>query len=175
MRVMSASTDVTSSTKRSAAIILRSHAPISSRSGANAEVTLSREAIVARCNGAAGSEIPSSGDFLHGERRGLPARPAPSPRQLDALDDQGQLGGLDGHGRQPAAGRERRAKAPLLEALGPHREAVAVPVHDADAVTPLGEEDEEVAAQRVVPQLVANERHQAVGALASVDRLRRDE
>jgi hypothetical protein len=46
MRVMSAMTAVTISTKRNAAIILWSHARTSSRSGAKAEVTLSREAIV---------------------------------------------------------------------------------------------------------------------------------
>jgi hypothetical protein len=58
MRPISATMAVTISTNLSAAIIFCSHARISWRSGANAEVTLSREAIVARRNEAAERKIP---------------------------------------------------------------------------------------------------------------------
>ncbi len=44
-----------------------------------------------------------------------------------------------------------------------------------DTVAPAREEDEEVAAERVVLEHVAHDHHQAVGPLASVDGLRRDE
>jgi hypothetical protein len=71
--------------------------------------------------------------------------------------------------------QEGRAKAPFLETLGPHRISVAVPIHDAYAVTSFGKEDEQVAAQRVVPEHVTNQGHEAVRALAYMDRLRRDE
>jgi len=99
----------------------------------------------------------------------LPARAPPGTGQVDALDDQGQLGRLDRLRRESAVGRERRAEAAFLEPLGPHREAVAIPVHDPDAITALGKEDEEVTAERVVAEHVPNEHHQAVWALAPVD------
>ena len=51
----------------------------------------------------------------------------------------------------PALRRPRTwAKAPSLESLGPHREAISIPVHDADTVASLREENEEVTAERIV-------------------------
>src|SRR5580658_10497413 len=102
----------------------------------------------------------------------LPSWAPTSADQIDALDDQSELRGLDRARRQLAVGRERRAEAPSLESLGPHRESVPIPVHDAYAVGALREEDKEVAAQRSVPEHVAYQHHQAVGAFAAVDWLR---
>ena len=86
-------------------------------SGAKAEVTFSREAIVGSSNGAAGRQIPNRDVFLRGQGRRLPSRPASRACQLDALDNQRELGGLDGDGRQALVAREGRTKAPLLKAL----------------------------------------------------------
>src|SRR5450432_1212240 len=175
MRTMSAMTAVTISTKRSAAIIFWSHARTSSRSGAKAEVTFSREAIVTGFNGEAIGKFPVPKVFLCGQRGGLPSRPASGARQLDAFDDQRELRGLDGDRRQSIVARKGRTEASLLEALGPHRVATAIPVHDANPIASFGEKDEQVTAERVVPEHVPNERHQAVGAFTPIDWLRRDE
>ena len=62
-------------------------------------------------------KFPSVDDFLRGQRGGLPSRPAPRPGQLDALDDQRELRGLDGDRRQ-ATRRARRSGG-----NGPSRDA----------------------------------------------------
>jgi hypothetical protein len=66
MRAMRARTAVTRSTKRSAATIFWSHARTSSRSGAKAEVTFSREAIVMGFNRRAIGKFPGALFFLRG-------------------------------------------------------------------------------------------------------------
>jgi hypothetical protein len=66
-------------------------------------------------------------------------------------------------------------ESPALEALGPHREAVAIPVHDAHAITSPGEKDVEVPAERVLGQRAAHDRREAIDPFSPIDRLRRDE
>src|ERR1700733_1294928 len=174
MRAMSATIAVTISTNFSVAIIFCSHARISSRSGANAEVTLSREPIRGLQRMADGL-IPRSDDFLRSQRGGLPSRSTTRPREVDAFDDQRQLGGLDRDRRQAAARSEGGPKTALLESFGPHRKSGPVPIHDAHAVTSFGKENEQVTAQWIVAEHVPHESHKAVRALSTIDRLRRDE
>ncbi len=97
MRAMSARIAVTRSTKRSVPIIFCSHARSSSRSGAKAEVTWSREAIVAGCNGSGSDLIPKRDRFLRRQCGVLPSRATTRASQLDALDDQRKLGCFDRH------------------------------------------------------------------------------
>jgi hypothetical protein len=76
------------------------------------------------------------------------------------LGESGERGSFDREGRQSTVLREHGTKATLLEALGPHRVAVTVPVDDAHAVATFGEEDEPVAAVSVVSERLAHEYHQ---------------
>ena len=131
---------------------------------------------LARGNQVSEWEIPGRRRFLPDERRRrLPARTSSRASELDALDDQGELRGFDHDRRQSAVGGEGGVEPSLFESLGPHRKAVTIPVHDPDSVTSFRKEDEEVPAQWVLPEHVADERHQAVGALSSVDGLGRNE
>src|SRR5262245_54757909 len=102
---------------------------------------------------------------------GAPARAG----QIDAFEDQPELGGLDRARSEPAVGGERGPEAPAPQPLRPHRDPVAIPIDDADPIAAAGEEDVEVARQRIMTERIADDRHQAVGALSAVDRLRRDE
>src|SRR5580658_10111563 len=94
--------------------------------------------------------------FLRSERGGLPPRSAPRPRQLDPLHDQRELRGLDHDGGQATLAQERWPKTPFLKTLRPHRESVAIPIHNAYTVTSFRKEDEQVAAQRIVAKHVPN-------------------
>src|ERR1700742_3085179 len=74
---------------------------------------------------------------------GLPTRAATCSCEIDPFQDQRELGRLDRARRETPIGGERRVERPSLEALRPHREAVAIPVHDTHAVAALREEDVE--------------------------------
>src|SRR5665213_515834 len=114
-------------------------------------------------------------DIFLGGSSWLPSSPPPCAREVDALDDQRQLRRLDGQRSHAAVGRKRWSETPALQPLRPHRESVSIPIHDADPIAALGEEDEQVPAQGILPEHVAHDHHQAIGALAPVDRLRGDE
>src|SRR5690606_7985772 len=67
------------------------------------------------------------------------------------------------------------AESAALQTLRPHRDPVAVPVHDANTVSSTSEEDEEMTVEDVLAQYISNQRQQTVGALAPIDDLGRDE
>src|SRR5690606_25950296 len=69
--------------------------------------------------------------------------------------------------------RRWNAKTPHLEALRRQHIAVAVPVQHPDAVRTPREEHEQLARQGVLRELGANQRRQAVDALAAVHALGR--
>ena len=98
----------------------------------------------------------------------LPLRTTSSAGQLDPLENEGELRGLERLDRQGALG-QRSMESAKLEPLRPHREAVAVPIDDANAITPAREEDVEVPGQRVMDKNGANDCRQAVRAFASID------
>src|SRR5262249_36524952 len=58
------------------------------------------------------------------------------------------------------------------DSLAPHREAVVVPINDADTIAPLREKNVQMTAQRVSEKNASNHRDETIGALPSVDRLR---
>src|SRR5262249_44375403 len=82
----------------------------------------------------------------------LPSRSAARPSEIDPFEDQREVSGFDGADGQPPLGREARVEPTALQTLDPHGEAVAIPVHDPDAIAPPGEEHIEVAAERVLGQ-----------------------
>jgi hypothetical protein len=81
IRPMSARIAATSSAKRSAVIILPSHARTSSRSGANAEVTLSREAIAVGSTKGKNAKFPHATIFYAGSAAGWASRALPERKR----------------------------------------------------------------------------------------------
>jgi hypothetical protein len=61
---------------------------------------------------------------------GLPSRPMSSSGQIDALDDERQLRRLYRTSRQAAILIEGGTVATLLQTFCPHRDSVAIPVHE---------------------------------------------
>src|ERR1700744_2262212 len=178
MRAINAITPATSSTSLSAATCFSSQRRSSSRSGVYGEVGVCCIQRVRR--------VLCSTKSLRGIKKlrrrsrglGLPWLPTRAPSlasKINPLDDQGELGGLHVTDGELAIGGKRGAKTAGFEPFRPHRQTIAVPIHNAHTVAPFGKEDEQVAAQWVVAQHVAHEHHQTVGALASVHRLCRDE
>jgi hypothetical protein len=98
-----------------------------------------------------------------------------STREIDPFDDESQLRGLDRPRGQGTIQVERGAVSTLLQALGPHRKPVTIPVDDANSIAPPRKEDEEMSRERVMAENVARQSHQAVGSFAPVHRLRRHE
>jgi hypothetical protein len=61
----------------------------------------------------------NSGDAYDFRFLRQPPRPSARAGEIDTLDDERELCGLDGDER--AVGRERRGKSTALETFGPHR------------------------------------------------------
>src|SRR6266852_5349060 len=178
MRAISAITAATSSTSFMAATRFSSQPRSSSRSGAYGEVGVCFIQRVRRV--VCSTKSLRRREKLRRRSCGLrlawlPTRAPSRASKINALDDQGELGGLHVADGKPAIGGKSGTKTASFEPFRPHREAVAIPVHDAHAVATFGKENEQVAAQWVELQHVTHEHHQAIGALASVHRLRRNE
>jgi hypothetical protein len=94
--------------------------------------------------------------------------------QVNPFEDQSQLGRF-----QTARARfvfsERQLEATLLDALRPHCDAIAIPLHDSHSVPAAREEDEEVPAEHVLLKRIAHQHHQAVSAFSPIHRPDGDE
>src|SRR6185503_13662354 len=95
--------------------------------------------------------------------------------EFNSVEDQHELGALERIERELLVCGERGLKSTDLNSLAPHRKTIAIPIDDADPIPPLREKDVEVPGERVCEKDTSNHRNQAVGALPSVDRLRRHE
>jgi len=90
--------------------------------------------------------------------------------QLDAIEQHGELGGIEA-GAEGSLVERREAKAAPLETLVEDDEAAAVPGQHLHPVPAAGDENEEVAGVDVLVPPGADKVGQAVDALAKIDSL----
>src|SRR5690606_30490718 len=115
------------------------------------------------------------------------APPAERPRSPKWIRDRARTGSVQGRRQRRqlrrfeivsakhAARVEWRTGTASLKSLGPHREAIAVPVDQLHAIRALREEHVQMPVQRIEFELAAHDRRKAVDAFAAINRLRRDE
>ena len=90
-------------------------------------------------------------------------------REIDAFEQQGKSAAGDRHGLRCGIAR-RQAKRALLEPFVPDRETVAVPIQYLDERVRLVEKYEQMAGQRIIVELIADDADQTIERLPHVDR-----
>ncbi len=98
----------------------------------------------------------------------------PDAREVDAIEEHGELGGVELSGDR-VFGQQWAAEAAGLEALVEDDEAAVVPGEDLHAVTAAGDEDEVVAREDVLAPGALDDGGQTVDAVAHVHRLTRQQ
>src|SRR5262245_8594847 len=118
----------------------------------------------------------SSAQLFPAKRSGDASRPSGATNraaQLDAFEDEQQLGGLDHHVTLLRA--PRSFERAFLEAFHNQNVSVTVPVQHADTIAAAGKEDVQRSRQRILGELRANEHRETVDSLPSVDARGRNE
>ena len=101
------------------------------------------------------------------DQRRRPILSPPRICEINALEDEREIGGVDRARGEGAIGGEVGVISAALEPLAPEGKTAAIPVDDADAIGAPGEEDVEMTVEWVVEEGASDQGDEPVGPLAA--------